>query len=82
MLSYFNGKEWNYKLRSKNKQQEYDDIGLLVNNNFIEPPDDVVEEIKEVLLRSTLQDIQINHQYFHKTYQMLNIVLILAIILL
>lgn len=63
MLSYFNGSEWNYKLRSKNKQQEYDDIGLLVNNNFIEPPDDVVEEIKEVLLRSTLQDIQINEQF-------------------
>lgn len=63
MLSYFNGKEWNYKLRAKNKQQEYDDIGLLVNNNFIEPPDDVVEEIKEVLLRSTLQDIKINEQF-------------------
>ena len=63
MLSYFDGKEWNYKMGSKNKQQEYDDIGLLVNNNFIEPPDDTVEEIKEVLLRSTIQDIQINEQF-------------------
>ena len=63
MLSYFDRKEWNYKMRSKNKQQEYDDIRLLVNNNFIEPPDDTVEEIKEVLLRSTLQDIQINEQF-------------------
>ena len=50
-------------MRSKNKQLEYDDIGLSVNNNFIEPPDDVVDEIKEVLLRSTLQDIQINEQF-------------------